>query len=436
MKKRILSLILAFALLCAFAPTISFASTVASGECGVNGDNLTWTLDSDGTLTISGTGVMDKYYGSDLAPWHDYADSVKKAVIKKGVTEIGQDAFLDCTSMTGVNIADSVTSINAGAFYNCTSLSSITLPDGITTISDRMFYYCSSLTRIKIPSGVTSIGQSAFDKCNLTSINIPASVQTIGDTAIRRNYNLKEAKIYSKTVEFGNDVFGSSDDSFAIIGYKNSTAETYANDSEHWFLTFKYYKYSYTFLNTKSSFGFDENKKWIIPKEIYLKFGYSQKHVDNLGTSSRVMNGRCFGISASSILFYKDILSAKSYDSSASFPRNLAAPTSESTADTKFRSMIDLFQVIASYSTGIDNLEKFSELPFNAVNVAKELDNGNPVIFLCATQNGTHAMVLYDYTLKDDIYTFYLYDSNQCANSFMYVDSNTYEFMYTSRATS
>lgn len=47
------------------------ADTAASGTCG---ENLTWTLDSEGVLTISGTGSMasygDKGYGQ---PW-DYMD--------------------------------------------------------------------------------------------------------------------------------------------------------------------------------------------------------------------------------------------------------------------------------------------------------------------------------------------------------------------------
>ena len=36
---------------------------IASGECGAQGDNLTWTLDSDGVLTIIGSGDMKSYNG-------------------------------------------------------------------------------------------------------------------------------------------------------------------------------------------------------------------------------------------------------------------------------------------------------------------------------------------------------------------------------------
>lgn len=63
MKKRIVSFILAALLICTLLPTSVFAADiVASGTCGAQGDNLAWSLDSDGTLTISGTGEMHDYY--------------------------------------------------------------------------------------------------------------------------------------------------------------------------------------------------------------------------------------------------------------------------------------------------------------------------------------------------------------------------------------
>ena len=43
----------------------SAADIVESGECGAEGSNLTWTLDSEGTLTISGEGEMPKWKYSD-----------------------------------------------------------------------------------------------------------------------------------------------------------------------------------------------------------------------------------------------------------------------------------------------------------------------------------------------------------------------------------
>ena len=89
-------------------------------------------------------------------------------------------AFQDC-SMTGVNIPYSVRSIGSGAFYNCTNLQTITISYGVTSIGDHAFYNCSRFTRITIPTSVKSIGNYAFRSCtSLTSITIPNSVMSMG----------------------------------------------------------------------------------------------------------------------------------------------------------------------------------------------------------------------------------------------------------------
>lgn len=91
-----------------------------SGTCGKNGgDNLTWELSDNGTLTISGTGEMENYTSSFYAPWKDNGTSIKKVVISNGVTIIGNYAFYECSSVTEITISDSVTTIGDYAFYDC-----------------------------------------------------------------------------------------------------------------------------------------------------------------------------------------------------------------------------------------------------------------------------------------------------------------------------
>lgn len=54
MNKKLMWILVMAALAAVFCCVSAFAET--SGICGKNGDNLTWTLDEEGTLTISGTG--------------------------------------------------------------------------------------------------------------------------------------------------------------------------------------------------------------------------------------------------------------------------------------------------------------------------------------------------------------------------------------------
>ena len=194
--KRIFSLLLAMALLLACIPQIPLmakAATVASGKCG---DNLTWTLDDAGTLTISGNGAMKNYANYDSAPWYSKRSSVKEVVIGNSVTTIGDYAFGYCTSLTSVTIGNSVTTIGDYAFYDCDGLTSVTIPDSVITIGDYAFAYFDGLTSVTIPDSVITIGDWAFSVCSkLTSVTIPDSVTTIGQYAFGSCSSLTEIEV-------------------------------------------------------------------------------------------------------------------------------------------------------------------------------------------------------------------------------------------------
>lgn len=215
MKRKMLGMFLATVLMfgafdvtygASIENTVTAQSTsaiiVKSGECG---DNVTYTLDSDGLLKISGSGNMNDYYiGS--SPFYLNKD-IKEIVIGDGVTSIGDCAFLGCSSLTSIEIPDGVTSIGMSVFDSCSSLTSIEIPVGVTSLKDFVFYGCSSLTSITMPEGLTSIGGGAFYGCsNLTSIEIPDSVTSIGNIVFFNCSNLN-----------------------TIYCYKNSTADKYTD---------------------------------------------------------------------------------------------------------------------------------------------------------------------------------------------------------------
>ena len=166
---------------------------IDSGTCG---DDLTWMLTKDGTLTISGTGEMAYYYGSDTAPWYKNREDIANVVVTSGVTSIGRYAFEDCSSLTGITIPEGVTSIGSAAFSGCSGLSSITIPEGVTSIGDWAFEDCSSLSSITIPEGVTSIESGTFSHCSsLSSITIPESVMSIEEGAFSHCSSLSSITI-------------------------------------------------------------------------------------------------------------------------------------------------------------------------------------------------------------------------------------------------
>lgn len=157
--------------------------TAADGWTPIENSNLEWQLTADGTLTIRGSGAMPDW-GNRGTPWDSSRDSIKSVIIKDGVTNIGANAFYQCSKLTSIEIPSGVTSIGGYAFFHCSSLTSVTIPSGVTSIGSNAFYGCSSLTSVAIPKGVTSIGGHAFGYCQaLTSMEIPNSVTSIGASA-------------------------------------------------------------------------------------------------------------------------------------------------------------------------------------------------------------------------------------------------------------
>jgi hypothetical protein len=100
--------------------------------------------------------------------------------IPSTVTEISFHAFRSCENLASINIPNSVTSILDSSFHDCKSLASITLPNGITRIEGFVFQGCTSLASMNIPNTVTQINWRAFQDCtSLTSLTLPNSVTTI-----------------------------------------------------------------------------------------------------------------------------------------------------------------------------------------------------------------------------------------------------------------
>ena len=225
MKKRILSILLAALMLLSAVPlgmvdTACAAETsgvaaqsyyVAGGQCG---DDLTWTLDSSGTLTISGTGPM---YGYSLFknPWCDSAlrssgisTRVKNVEISSGVTTLGAYAFSACDSMTGVSLPETLLAVGESCFQSSYGLHNISIPNSVRSIGDCAFSSCNGLTRVTLGSGLKGIGGQAFKECSsLSSIVIPEGVTAIEFSTFEDCSNLMEITIPRTVTSIGRWAF-------------------------------------------------------------------------------------------------------------------------------------------------------------------------------------------------------------------------------------
>ena len=158
----------------ALLPTAAFAADgelPTSGTCGAKGNekNVHWTLDSDGTLTISGSGAMADYDSYYNQPWAGQRDNIKHLVVENGVTSIGNNAFRYCTNLIDADMSKalSLSSIST-SFWGCTGLKNVVLNEGLKEIGGSAFSFCfgTSPGSINIPSTVTAIGSWCFQECS------------------------------------------------------------------------------------------------------------------------------------------------------------------------------------------------------------------------------------------------------------------------------
>ena len=133
---------------------------VSANPSSITGD-CTWSLDNNGTLTISGNGAMADYSGNESdIPWKDL--EVKSIIIADGVTKIGNSAFLGINNLQSVTIPSSVENIGDYAFALCSNLKDVTLTDGLKHIGEGAFENCPQMNTITIPDSVTEIKEFAL----------------------------------------------------------------------------------------------------------------------------------------------------------------------------------------------------------------------------------------------------------------------------------
>ncbi len=108
------------------------------------------------------------------------AQSVTEVVLPEGLTNICDNAFMECRELTSVTLPNSLENIGNNAFYDCSRLSSITFSEGLKNIGNYAFKACSHLSSITLPEGLENIGISAFSASGLSSITVPESVVSIG----------------------------------------------------------------------------------------------------------------------------------------------------------------------------------------------------------------------------------------------------------------
>ena len=189
-----------------------------------NHDGFSWVFAPESTLTIKGTGIIERYN-----PLGKFKKLAKRLVIEDGITSIDTAAFYGYDFMD-VKLPNTLETIGRKAFGGCKSLDSITLPASLKTLGEHAFDGCYGLTEIHVedgnnaycdvdgvlfskpdlalvqypagkggnytvPENVTTINDSAFCNTKIESVTIEGSLKSIGRNAFYGCRNLKSVYI-------------------------------------------------------------------------------------------------------------------------------------------------------------------------------------------------------------------------------------------------
>lgn len=139
------------------------ATIVHSGKDG----DLDWSIDSDGLLTISGTGNytgkkfelksgLNSFYMDTLPQWYEYKDAIKSAVVKVSAITRTDKMFYGCSNMVSIDLGGFDTSNVThmySMFYGCSSLTSLDVSDFDTSKVNNMHSMldgCSNLQKLVV----------------------------------------------------------------------------------------------------------------------------------------------------------------------------------------------------------------------------------------------------------------------------------------------
>lgn len=223
----------------------SAASAAITGKCG---DKVSFQLDDEGVLTISGNGPMSDYTEGE-SPFAGN-DKIKKVILENGVTHIGNHSFSSCHSLLSAALPDSLTSIGEFVFDNCSSLNELTIPDSVTSIGQFAFSG-TALRSVVIPDSVVTLDTNSLfmNCCELESVVLPQNVTALYSYAFSECPKLKEVDIPDSVTAIQNDAFaGTSFSSLfipssvtmingnalrdsnvrTIYGFRDSAAESFA----------------------------------------------------------------------------------------------------------------------------------------------------------------------------------------------------------------
>ncbi len=207
--KKLISILLSFTIMMVIVLGVVVPAFAYESEDGL------WTYSLN-----SGKAVLSAYHGTSNkvtvpanidgyeAVLGTYLSiSAKEVTLEEGFTSVPDQAFRNNRNLEVIKLPSTISVIGERAFDYCSSLKEITLPDSLKIVGDEAFRGCSSLNGIEIPQDIEELGIRSFSGSGISEINIPGTITNIPQEVCSNCGNLKKIKISEGVKSIGRNAF-------------------------------------------------------------------------------------------------------------------------------------------------------------------------------------------------------------------------------------
>ena len=197
----------------------SAAYAATSGDCGTTAGTVSFVIDGDGVMTVSGTGSIKQQTKQNAYAWYADRTKVKKLVLEEGVTNAPNSAFYGMTNLKDVQLPSTLDTWGTSVFASSNNIETIEVAEGGEFSAKGNILYGENETRlimsgkavsgkVELPQTLTTIDANGLDgRGEITEIVMPEGLKTIGNNAFRNVKKPETLTIPSTVTSIGTNAF-------------------------------------------------------------------------------------------------------------------------------------------------------------------------------------------------------------------------------------
>ena len=178
------------------------------------------------TLTVGPDGE-EKDRGNWYSPWMASTDENLEVYISDGITKLGNNMFNGCTKLKTIRIPNSLRVLGNGTFDSCSGLviNDLSFVKNLTSIGNNAFYNCTGVTgTVELPTdtNLKTIQSLTFNNTGITKFIIPNNITTLGDYALGNSTTTSSTYYYRGTIDEWSSVIKRKGCNYTITEYEYS----------------------------------------------------------------------------------------------------------------------------------------------------------------------------------------------------------------------